>query len=368
MALDYRVSAWDMNSNTKIMDCRGASNRSFNVRLNDAGEFSFNIPLKYAAPLLDYRGQPFKVLFTANADSLVLYTGIKWTEKTGYDKAYVQYGGKEQTSYFQEVFIPNDYKGSYLPGALISQVVSDVQTVEPGANRGITVKQVGFNSPPAITAAYAKIQYPTVAQILADMTASVTPGTGGVDYYMQDTFVNHVPQHTMVVQSPRCGRDHNSSKLSIDLDRGAVKWDWPVDAFSTGNHVVVIGSGSGQSQPTGIADAPEKRGGKGQLPLLDIAYQYSHIQNPTQLQGIANGLSQQVGRPIETPNITIPANYAGCQLGSFLIGDDVLIRSKKSLWFPNGLYQWWRIVNYKVVLPDQGVPTVELTLNRPPIY
>jgi hypothetical protein len=206
-----------------------------------------------------------------------------------------------------------------------------------------------------------------VAQVIADMTAAVTPGTGGVDYYMTHNFLAGVPQHKMMIVSPRCGRDQNSSGLSVNLMQ-ATDWTWPTEATGSGNHIIVVGGGTGGAQPVATADDTAPRGGLGQMPLLQEVLQYSHITDATQLQVIANGSVQQYGKPIATPTVTIPVDYAPCALGEFQIGDDILLWSGPSMWFPVGLRQWWRIVAYEVVVPDQGVATVKFTLNRPPVF
>jgi hypothetical protein len=46
----------------------------------------------------------------------------------------------------------------------------------------------------------------------------------------------------------------------------------------------------------------------------------------------------------------------------------VRVYSAPSRWFPAGLDEWWRIVAYTVDLPDEGVSTYKLTLNRPPVF
>jgi hypothetical protein len=350
-----------------------ASGLSYNVRMNDAGEFGFGVNLadavaqQCARVLLGLQGTPFKTIITANAGQSILYSGIAWTTNRNPGSSMLKIAGKAMPSYFSQKVIANSYTTSIAPGALIAQVVTDAQSDGSGADRHVAPVVVGLTSPPNIVPSYNKSQYTTVAQVLADQTAAITPGTGGVDYYMSDSFVNGVPAHQMIITSPRCGRDQNTSGLSVNLMQ-ALDWSWPTDAMQSGNHLIVVGSGTGGAQPVATADDPAGRGGQGQPPRLDMVVQYSQISNQAQLQTIANGEVQQYGKPVSAPTVTIPANYAACALGVFQIGDDVRVWSAPSIYFPAGLSQWWRIVAYKVEIPDQGVAKVTLTLNPPPVF
>jgi hypothetical protein len=368
----FGVSAWDINVNTKLTDI-AASNLHYSCRINDSGDFGFDVniadPVARATGqvLMALNGTPFKVLITANNDQTILYSGIAWQTDRKPSKGIFPVGGKALMSYFTELTIANSYTTSVSPGQLIANVVNDAQMIGPGANRGITPVLLGLNTPPNVTPSYNKNQYTTVGQVISDQTAATTPGTGGVDYYMSDYFANGVPAHQLNIISPRAGRDQTQSGLSVNLMQ-AIDWDWPTEATGTGNHVIAVGGGTGGAQPVATADDPLARGGLGQMPLLHVVVQYSQVTNQSQLQTIANGTVAQIGKPISTPSVTIPADYAPCQLGAFQIGDDVKIWSAPSIWFPNGLAEWWRIVAYDVKVPDQGVPSVTLTLNHPPVF
>jgi hypothetical protein len=367
------VSAWDINTNTKLTDLPTAGNLKYAVRMNDAGEFSYDLDLSDPVArgtgqvIMALGGTPFKTLVTANADTSILYSGIAWQTAKQPSKSVLTVSGKALPSYFASSVIASSYTTLIGPATLIQTVVNDAQAAGAGANRGLVPVIVGNNQPPAVKPSYNKSQYTTVAQVIADMTAAVTPGTGGVDYYITDTFLNGVPQHKMMIVSPRCGRDHTSSGLSVNLMQ-ATDWTWPTEATGSGNHIIVVGGGTGGAQPVAFGDDPAPRGGLGQMPLLQEVLQYSHITNQAQLQTIANGSIQQFGKPITTPTVTVPIDYAPCALGEFQIGDDILLWSGPSIWFPTGLRQWWRIAAYEVNVPPQGVPTVKFTLNRPPVF
>jgi hypothetical protein len=84
---------------------------------------------------------------------------------------------------------------------------------------------------------------------------------------------------------------------------------------------------------------------------------------------MAQGASIMYGQPVATPTVTIPFDFPSCPLGAWVMGDDVRITCPKGHpRFPNGLDQFWRIVSHTVTAPDEGVATVTLTLNVPPVF
>lgn len=367
----FGVSAWDINTNAKITDVP-VSGLKYNVRLNDWGEVTCGLDLvkggSQAGLILGLRDNPFKLCVTTNDDTLILYSGIVWVQGREASRTTMTLGGKALMSYFQNLVIPKSYTVPVYPGQLIANVLADAQAVGPGANRGIGTQIVGLTSPPMVDPDYHANQYVTVGQVIADMTAAATPGTGGVDIVMQDTFVNGKPNHTLAIMSPRCGRDQNSSGLSVNLER-ALDWNWPSDSGSMGNQIIVVGkSSTGGAAKVAVGNSKAPRGGGGQAPLMQQVLQYSQVGSQTILNNIAAGQAEQLGQPVTTPTIKILANYAPCALGAFSIGDDINVWSGKTAQWPDGMSEWWRIAAYSVSIPDEGVAVVELTLNRPPIF
>ena len=364
------ITAWDLNTNTPITHLQAIS-PSYSERLNDAGEFSLKIDLtdalasQQAQIILAMDGIPFKVMFSNQAES-IQYSGIAWNTAMGSGDTTLTIAGKGLTSYFTQVTATKSYNVPISPAQLLSDVVTDTQN-QPGANIRLTPRMALNSPPPNITPSYTANQYVTAAQIIADCTAAITPGSGGVDYYVTDAFVNGAPAHTFNIAAPRCGRDQTTSGATINLAQ-AIKWDWPKNAAQSGNQAIVVGAGSGGVQPKSIQDSPLPRGGLGQPPLLQMVYQYNQISNQAQLDAIANGNIQMFGRPVSVPVITLPVDYAPLPLGSFQIGDDVRVYSPPSPWFPRGLSEWWRIAAFTVTYPDEGVPTYQVTLNRPPVF
>lgn len=364
------VTAWDLCTNVLLTNLQ-AINPSYTERLNDAGPFSFSLDLtdqttsNQTAVIMGLNDNPFKVIFS-DVSQNILFTGIARTGTMDPSSPLLPITGTMLTGYFTSVFAAKSYTGSTTPSNLLAAAVNDVQAV-PGANVHITPNFRLVNPPPAFVPAYQVGQRIKVSQILSDITMGITAGYGGVDYYMSSTFQSGTPLHLLNICAPRCGQDRNASGWSLDLSR-VITWSRAADNSNTSNQAVVVGSGTGASQPTAIQSSPALIGGLGQPPLMQGLYQYNRVTSQSHLNSIANGAVQMFGGPIVVFTVTIPVDFESCPLGGFGIGDDVLVTSPKSPWFPNGLSQWWRIVAYQVTYPTEGVPTVVLTLNTPPVY
>ncbi len=367
----FRVSAWDINTNTLLTEFK-ATARTFGQRLSDSGEVSMEAPLEApgehgaVSVLLGLNGNPFKLIVATDDSSSILYSGICWQTGRGKSSDTLKLSGKALMSYFGNTLITRNYVTSISPTTLLQNVITDVQA-QNGANLGISSRLQVSIAPPNVVPNYKQSQRTTAAQVISDICAAVTPGTGGIDYYMEDAFVNGVPTHTFVIAAPRAGRVQDPLGAFIDM-AAATDFDWPTDAQQTGNDIYVVGGGSGASQPSAHAVSNDPIGGFGQLPLLQQVYQYSQITKTAQLQNIAAGEIRLYGKPIVTPTVTLPVDYGPLPLGSFDVGDDVRVFSEPSRWFPKGLDEWWRIVAYTADLPDEGVSTYKLTLNRPPVF
>lgn len=370
MAAIPTITAWDLNTNTLLTHLQAAQ-PSYTVRINDAGDFTLKLNLtdaqasQQAAVIDGLRGAPFKVIFSDGANA-IRYSGIAWNTTKDSKSPMLTIAGKAMTSYFTQVIATKSYNTTISPATLLYNVIQDTQN-QPGANIRLTPK-LNLNSPPPnITPGYTVNQQVTAAQIIADCTAAITPGTGGVDYYVTDAFVNGAPAHTFNIAAPRSGRDRTNSGASIDISQ-AIDWQWPTNAQASGNQAICVGSGSGNVQVKSVRNSAAPRGGLGQPPLLQQVYSFNQVTSQSQLDSIANGLIQMFGKPVTVPVITLPLDYAPLPLGSFMVGDDVLVKSPKTPWFAQGLNEWWRIAAYTVTYPDEGTPYYQLTLNVPPVF
>ena len=378
MSLDATVYAYDLCTNVLISSL-AATNLTYAEQMNDSGSISFTLALSDPATslinqtILGYQGAPFKVIVD-NA-GVILFSGIAWT--TAYDDSAktLEIGGKGLLSYFDSRTIAADYSAVTYPAGLsqatlVQKAIADCQAVGNPANIGVQTATILRTTPLVTIPAYAFTQYPTVGQILSDVTTAVTPGTGGVDITIRDSYSGAgAPVHTAVIETPRCGRAAGFTGLLVDLSR-VISWTWPTDSSQSANQVIAVGAGTGTYQPVSVQSSGIAIGGLGQPPLLQAVLSYNAITSAAALNATARGAAAQLGQAsIATPTVTIPVDYGPAPLGSYVIGDDIRVLCPAGhVRFPNGLDQFWRIVQIAVTVADEGVSTVTLTLNPPPIF
>lgn len=261
---------------------------------------------------------------------------------------------------------------SFDPAVLLKLALSDVlsNTVggagsnilgQPAATGGITIVG-GTSTIPAIVPGYPLSQNTKASQVISDMASISSPGNGSVDTTITSAWVGGLPVTTLTIASPRAGRVGAASGLIIDLSR-VLDYSWPLNSNATGTLLTVTGGNSlVKTLSTGVAV-----GGNGQLPKLDKVISFSSIQSQSQLDVMAAGLPQVYSGPLGTPTVKLTTTGLP-QLGTFVLGDDVRMFIAKDERFPLGLDEYWRIVQYSVSVPDEGVPTISFTLNKPPVY
>lgn len=250
------------------------------------------------------------------------------------------------------------------PAALVKTAVNDAQNTTlcgPGASIGVTVVG-GTSTIPPIVPAYPASQNTPVAQLISDMAAINSTGNGTVDTTIASSWSSGAPANVLTIWSPRAGRIGSASGLIFDLSR-AIDYTWPTDATSTGTNFTVTGGNS----LTSTATSGVPVGGLGQMPRLDKVVSFSSVQSQSQLDAMTVGVVQQFSAPVPSPSVTQPTS-ALPTLGSFVLGDDVRVFISSDERFPSGLDEYWRIIQYSVKVPDEGVPTITFTLNKPPVY
>lgn len=381
MADVFKVFAYDINTNTRICEIP-AKGLTFDRRLDDAGSIDFTVNLtdpKAAAqikPLTAYFDvAPFALY--VDRDGVLVWGGwAKTSHYTHSNKEAFPISGKEWLDYFTQrtcaaLYDQPHYPNGVDPAALLATAVTDCQNTTlagPGASVGISVLG-GSSLKPWITPSYTDQSF--VSQVIADVCAGVTPGTGGVDVWMScrwSSASNPAPQVTLNIESPRAGRIAGASGLTFEL-LNAVDFEWPNDFGQSATTLIESGGGSGLVAPTATVQAPGVPvGGLGQPPRLDKVIQHSNVTDRALLSQLAYGEAQEFAPPVSTPTVTIRTADRTNPLGTWIPGDDARLRAPGFERFPGGVDEYWRIVADQTTVPDEGLPTVKLTFNPPPVY
>lgn len=372
----FKVFAYDLNTNTRLCELSDATNLQFDSRMGDAGAISFQLNIQAprvaqrVAPVLMYNGEPFAVYVELNG--LIVWGGLAWTGSYQKTSGALYIGGKEFLSYFDQRVIAASYTAAEYPSgidpaALIAKSINDAQNAGAGASIGVSVIG-GTSSIPAIIPGYPRTQYTTVTKLIDDMLAINVPGYGGIDINQVCAYdINGNPSTQFQVSSPRAGRAAGNTGLIFDLDSCIDYW-WPTDATAAGNTIIATGAGTGAAMPTAIVSAPGVPvGALGQAPRLDKVISFQSAQSQQQISAAASGAANMYGRPVVTPKVRVLTGGAQ-PLGSWIMGDDARIYTAKDERNPNGLDQYWRIVQHTVTVPEAGASFVDVTFNLPPVY
>lgn len=386
----FTVYAYDLNTNTPLAEIP-ASNLRFTSRLNDAGVCSFDIQL--ADPRVQRISPatataPWQVALYIDRNGVLVWGGIVVGRNYNATTRVLSVSGKEFLGWTDQRILVKDYDSQALinlgysqtvggvtvgaidPAVLLELVFTDAQAAGVGASIGITVPTT-TSALPKLAASYKRSQFIPLAQVVNDVCAMLSPGVGGVDVAIAVAWGagNTAPTRTLVVSSPRAGRIQGSSGLVFDV-ADAISWSWPEDGTQFGTRFTVTGSGSGTLALVGSASAPVGVGGLGQPPWLDLVTNHPGINSVDQLTRLAASDAITFGQPLATPQLVYrTVSASGSSLGTWIMGDDArIVIPIGDERFPSGLDQSWRIVGHTVTVPDEGVSTVGLTFNMPPIY
>lgn len=373
----FTVYAYDLNTNT-LLAYLPVESLTFGCRLNDSGPISFELDLqsaevrKNAAPVLQIGGNPFACYVDLNG--VIVWGGIAWTGAYTKSTGKLTVGGEEPLSWANSRVQAADYSVStypagYDPAQFINLIISDAQSAAKsgaGASIGLQVRMILGTNPPDFVPGYPLTQRTTLNSMISDMTKTLWPTTGGIDVTVLSQWSTAgVPLNTVNVWTPRAGRTGSVTGLTVDLD-SCIDYTWSTDATQMGTNFIVTGAGTGSAMPIQTRQAPGVPvGGLGNAPRLDKVINHSQIQTQSMISAMATGDAQQFGGPVATPTVTVPTfNF----LGSFIPGDDISVYTSGDDRFPNGKDEVWRIVSYDVTVPDQGLATVQLNLNQPPVF
>jgi hypothetical protein len=369
---DYRVFAYDINTNTLMCEL-DAIGLQFGYRLNDAGPLQFDVLIDTyetaaaSAQVLSLNGSPFACYVDLNGS--IVWGGVAWTTDYKKSAGTVGFGGQDWFSWLgqRKQAASYDTGASFTPPAFIQKVILDAQAPAAGAGAsvGLQVATVLGTAQPSMVPSYPASQRTPVAQMVQDMTKIMLPTYGGVDITLSSVWgPAGVPVNTLTVWTPRAGRQASNSSQTLELDN-SMDYAWPTDAMRMGTNLDVTGGGTGTSMLSQTVQGIVPVGGLGQAPRLDRVVNYPAIQSKPQLVAMSGGAAQQYGQPLVTPTVTMPTRGL---LGTFIVGDDVRVRTPGDPRFPSGYDDYWQVVAYDVNVPEDGVPHMVITLNPPPLY
>lgn len=170
---------------------------------------------------------------------------------------------------------------------------------------------------------------------------------------------------TINLNTPRRGRTYANNNLTIQVAGEARDYTVTPDASGMANTLYEIGGQNAVVISQNIN--PLQQG----YPVLEDTVSRSQIQSANivaMLAALGFGDLFTTSFPPATFQVTTPLFGMDPAYGSFVVGDDCRLLIDPDELFANGLDTEYRITSYTVNLPDDGDPTLQLTLSPPPIY
>jgi hypothetical protein len=267
------------------------------------------------------------------------------------------------------------------------QVIADAigyadSASEPYGNllNGLSIKLNGATpsaaSPAAPVADYIAVNYPFTSLQTVDTIVTQLSQLGlgiGFDFGVDVTYSagsGSAPVGTVNLSYPRRGRTVAQNGLTIDLTT-ARGYEFPEDGSQTANQCYELG---GSSAIVVDQNAPSLAQG---FPIWERVFSRANAQSQNIISLLSQtGLSDlaMYAYAAVAPTVVLSATDPNLPLGSFIVGDDVLVTMPQNAndgalfdpRFPAGLSQEFRIVQWACDLKDEGDATVVLTLNQPP--
>jgi hypothetical protein len=195
----------------------------------------------------------------------------------------------------------------------------------------------------------------------------------GIDFVCTPTYVNGVPVPGITLYYPRAGISGGYQGYGIVIDVSqALDFEYDLAGQNQSNTVIEMASASG-TVTSGDAWAPALQQG---WPLLEQVISHAAFSPVAETAAV---LSRFVASdlavytyPQAAPTVTLPLFGPTLPIGSFTMGDDVTLYVPVDSYLPtnprfvNGMSSDFRIVRNDVTIADEGLSTMELTLNVPP--
>jgi hypothetical protein len=350
---------------------------TFSKTLNAPGAWQATLPVED----LGIRRSAWQEATAVNRTALwvdvggaLLYGGMVQQRKYTMSTGQLTLSGNDFCGYLSQRLQANDYKeyrSWATTGASALEIANTVisQALERAYSIPIrtAVSAVGPEKRYWITFSAPETQQQTVASILSQLQE--LGYLTGIDYACDVAFsAKGVPEATITLSYPRRG---SGTPVVIDLS-GATELEYDEDGTQQADRIVeqagatIDRTGAGQWAPTRDAG----------YPLLEAEVSHTALA-PSEataavLRAYVEGSLAARAYPLTAPVVTLPM-FGSPSIFELNVGDDVILRIPKVAGaqpltnprFPEGLEAPFRIVRIDCEVPDQGVPTMALTLNIP---
>lgn len=357
--------------------------------------------------------QPGRTMLCVDYLGAIVWAGIVWPRGYKFDGAtrVLNINATELWSYFNSRVQATDYSsppysgltgtgakmaiwdatntdadGIYDPMLIAWQVLSDALTQVTDGNilGGLGIAANSYTSTTSYLASgtatpstdYDAVSYPLTSVQTVNTIISMLAQNGygiGFDYAVDVAYSagpGSVPVGTVNLSYPRRGRIFADNNLVLNCG-SALDYDVPEDASQSANTVYEQGISGSLIVSQNVA--PLDYG----YPVLEQIKSRANVQSPSiisLLTGIGASDLYTLSFPVATPSVTMDLFKSSIPLGSFIVGDNCMMRVPKTDGngnvfdprFPDGLYSEWRIVGYNATVADAGQSKLTFNLALPP--
>jgi len=215
---------------------------------------------------------------------------------------------------------------------------------------------------------YINLTYPFTSLNTIDSTITQLSQLGinvGIDFGIDIGYsagTGSSPVAAINLSTPLRGRPYSQTNLIVDT---ANCYDYTVTESGDQTAWQLYERGGSGAIDVQINVNPQEAG----YPLLESVQDHSYIVSGNIMQILGQvGISDEYiySYPPASFSVILDPSDPACPLGSFITGDNVLLKVQPDSRFPNGLQGEWRIVAWSINAADQGAAKMTLTLNQPP--
>lgn len=354
---------------------------TFSSPLNGAGELNGTLKMtdrrvkKALAGLGSQAGgllQPARTAIYVDYGGVLLWGGVYWSDDYDNTSGELTLRAQDFWSYLGSRKVVWSAAFTEVDQLIIAASLVDTAQAAVGGDIGVTVPAV--TSGQNVTLTVDPNQQTTLESVF--QTLATQSGGLGFDYMVDVAYDSSGnPAKSLTLSYPRRGRIAGSTGLVFDCNnRWAQGVRWQRDGTATGNTVYGTGAGVGPPDASGQNSPLRSTQSWPQLidagyPLLEQSLQRPDVISQDMLDGLTLSALVAVAFPPIVPQTSHSIDMRAPVFGSWLVGDDarlVLDAGSQDL-FPGGADSYWRIVKQQVNVADEGVSTVELTWNAPPL-
>jgi hypothetical protein len=314
-------------------------------------------------------------------DGTLMYGGRSLTRQYQLTSGKAALGGTDFCGYFAQRLQARDYTAYLDPeghawaitGAPALRIAYHVLSQALAKRFSIPLKIVASGAEAGagfwLTISLPGAQQQTLASILSQMQE--LGYMVGIDYTQDVAYVSGELTATCTLSYPRRGSE--TEPLTIDLSQ-ALDVQYDEDGTEQADRVVVQ-AGATTVRSKGEVWGPAQVAG---YPLLETQVSHTALA-PLQkgversaLEAYVSGELTTKAYPLVAPTVTLPM-FGEPSILQLDVGQEIYLVSSAGAGdappdnprFPNGLKELFRIVRIDCAVPDEGVPTMTLTLNIP---